>query len=79
MMMMMKSMVMMIPVSAICNITAILTYCAALPYLLTSLPSILQYIPGVCKPCPVYKYGRYAEYEEGGEYVPPTMTGSIPQ
>ena len=79
MMMMMKSMVMMIPVSAICNMITILTYCTVLPYLLTSLPSILECIPGVCKPYPVYKYGRWTEYEEGGEEVSPAMASSIPQ
>ena len=78
MMMMMKSMVMMIPVSAICNIIATLSHHIVLPYLLASLPSILECIPGVCKPYPVYKYGRYAEYEVGGEYVSPSMASSIP-
>ena len=78
MMMMMKRMVMMMPVSAICDIITILTYCTVLPYLLASLPSILECIPGVCKPYPVYKYGRDAQYEEGGEDVSPSMASSIP-
>ena len=79
MMMMMKSMVMMIPVSAICNIKTILSHHTVLPYLLASLPCILECIPGVCKPYPVYKYGRWTEYEEGGEEVSPPMASSIPQ